>query len=57
MSSKSVETKICSFCESQFKLSYDAEEVSGYPKFCPFCSESWEDSHSLYDEKDEDVGC
>jgi hypothetical protein len=37
--SKEVESKICQFCESQYKLSYNPEETSGYPKYCSFCGE------------------
>lgn len=41
---KEVENNICTFCESQYKLSYDAEASSGKPKFCPFCaSENYEE--------------
>lgn len=41
--SKIIETKICTFCESQYKISYDLEETSGYMKFCPFCGTEHED--------------
>jgi hypothetical protein len=50
---KEVEEKICVFCESQYKLSYVGEDVSGYPKFCCFCGETWDEGS--YDEKDEEL--
>lgn len=34
------EDKICMNCESKFKLMYRLDETSGYPKFCPFCSDT-----------------
>lgn len=52
--SKEVNNKICTFCESQYKISYDLEEVSGMPKFCSFCGESWEEDDSPYEEDDEE---
>lgn len=36
--SKEVETVDCEVCESHFKIVYNSEGVSGFPKFCPFCS-------------------
>lgn len=55
--SKEIEYKICTFCESQYKISYNAEKVSGLPKFCTFCGESWDINEDAYDVKEEDVGC
>ncbi len=37
--SKEVINHVCRYCESEFKLSYDPNNVSGFPKFCPFCGE------------------
>jgi hypothetical protein len=39
MSKNEVESKICQFCESQYKLSYNPEDASGFSKYCPFCGE------------------
>jgi ribosome-associated toxin RatA of RatAB toxin-antitoxin module len=49
MNSKTTLTKICKSCESQYKLVFNQDEVSGYPKFCPFCGD--ED----YDEEEDEV--
>lgn len=38
--SKEVENKLCSFCESTYKLSYNLDDTSGYSKYCPFCGET-----------------
>lgn len=35
--SKEVEKKVCQQCESSYKLLFDLDSTSGYPKFCPFC--------------------
>jgi ribosome-associated toxin RatA of RatAB toxin-antitoxin module len=48
MSNKEIEKHICRYCESDFKIIFNFEEVSGYPKFCPFCSEE------LNDDQDDD---
>lgn len=41
--SREVENKVCTDCESQYKLSYDPNDTNGLPKFCPFCgSEAYE---------------
>jgi DNA replicative helicase MCM subunit Mcm2 (Cdc46/Mcm family) len=37
--SKEVINHLCSYCESDFKLTYDDENVTSLPKFCPFCGE------------------
>jgi hypothetical protein len=36
--SKEIEKKTCPHCESTYKLVYDLDETSGYPKWCPFCT-------------------
>jgi uncharacterized Zn-finger protein len=46
--SKEVEKKTCPHCESTYKLVYDLDGTSGYPKFCPFCS------GEIYDEEFEE---
>ncbi len=35
--SKEVINHVCSYCESPFKLSFDTDEVTSLPKFCPMC--------------------
>jgi hypothetical protein len=37
--SKEVINHVCSYCESPFKLSYDSDDVTSLPKFCPMCGE------------------
>lgn len=36
--SKEIENKECQECESSYRLVYNLDDTSGYPKFCPFCS-------------------
>lgn len=43
---KIIENKECRVCESKYKLVYDLDETSGYPKFCPFCGSE------IYDDED-----
>jgi uncharacterized Zn-finger protein len=50
--SKEVDNKICSFCESVYKLSYNPEETSGYSKYCPFCSEMENDTDDENDSEE-----
>ena len=53
--SKEVEHNNCSFCESVYKLSYNLQETSGHPKFCPFCgTEVYEDEEDEGNYKDEE---
>jgi uncharacterized Zn-finger protein len=50
---KEVDKKICSYCESDYKLMYDLDNTSGHPKFCPFCaSDVYEEQ--VENEEDED---
>lgn len=42
--SKKIDNKICPCCDSRYRLVYEVEEASGFPKFCPFCSDD------IYDE-------
>lgn len=52
---KRVEVTICPICESEYKLAFVAEEVSGYPKFCPFCgSEAYDEEHEEEDYDNDD---
>lgn len=48
--SKEVEKKTCPHCESSYKLVYDLDSTSGYPKFCPFCSDEIYDEELTEDE-------
>lgn len=52
--SKEVENKLCYFCESEYKLSYNADDVSGNPKFCPFCGEENYDQDLEEDELEDE---
>ena len=47
MSQKEIENRECPDCESIFRLVYNLDDTSGYPKFCPFCSAE------MYDDKDD----
>lgn len=47
MGKKEIDKKNCPECDSIFKLMYDLDETSGFPKFCPFCAAS------IYDEDQE----
>jgi hypothetical protein len=50
--SKEIEKKTCPHCESSYKLVYDLDGTSGYPKFCPFCSGEIYDDEDLLDVED-----
>ena len=50
--SKEIENKECNFCESNYKLSFDLNDTSGHPKFCPFCGEEAYDDEDFEDEDD-----
>lgn len=43
MSNKQIEKHECIECESQFKLVFELDKTSGYPKFCPFCAAPFEE--------------
>jgi hypothetical protein len=43
----------CRYCESAYKLIYDASETSGHPKVCSFCGSDL-DMEDDYDEDEED---
>lgn len=51
---KEVENKLCGFCESEYKLSYTAEDVSGFPKFCPFCGSETEEDYEENEDMEEE---
>lgn len=51
--SKEVEKKTCVHCESTYKLMFDLNETSGFPKFCPFCSSENYDVKDDFEEIDE----
>lgn len=36
---KSNQKLFCTGCDSEFKLIFNNEDVSSYPKFCPFCAD------------------
>jgi hypothetical protein len=51
--SKEIENKECQECESLYRLVYNLDDTSGYPKFCPFCSaEIYSDSTETNEEED-----
>lgn len=50
--SKEVENKVCTECESTYRIVYDLTETSGFIKFCPFCSA--EVNNEEYAEEDDD---
>jgi len=53
--SKEVINHICSYCESEFKLSFDSDRITSFPKFCPFCCD--EDlANETEDEQEVDFG-
>ena len=55
MSQKEVEKKTCPDCESSYKLLFDLDKTSGYPKFCPFCaSEIYDEDNNSFDEESDD---
>ena len=47
--SREILNHTCEYCESSFKLSYDDNDISSLPKFCPFCGEE------TFTSKDEDM--
>lgn len=52
--SKEIENKVCTVCESSYRLVYDLDDTSGYPKFCPFCGADTYDDKPEDEEKDDD---
>lgn len=53
MSSKEVKKHECLYCDSTYKLMYDLNNTSGYPKFCPFC----ENENAIVDVQSRFVVC
>lgn len=43
MSNKQIEKHDCEECESEFKIVFELDKSSGYPKFCPFCAAPFTD--------------
>jgi hypothetical protein len=43
MSSKEIEKHECIVCDSNFKIVFELDKSSGYPKFCPFCGSPFEE--------------
>ena len=52
--SKEVKKCECLYCESSYKLMFDLNTTSGYPKFCSFCSEPLYEEKVEYEEKLDD---
>jgi hypothetical protein len=51
---KTIETQDCGFCESNYKLSFSPDNVSGFSKFCPFCGNEIYADNDSSDENDAD---
>lgn len=51
---KEIETKICTCCDSQYKLVYELSQTSGFAKFCPFCQSDIEDEPKIDTDEDMD---
>lgn len=52
--SKEIDNKECRECDSVFKLIYDLDKTSGFPKFCPFCGgEVYDEKLEVEDDEDE----
>ena len=55
--SKEVENNTCYMCESVYKLTYESNDVTSLPKFCPYCgSDAYDDSVEEDDEYLNDGG-
>lgn len=52
--SKEVKKHECLYCDSTYKLMYDLNNTSGYPKFCPFCGAETYDDDVEFEEKIDD---
>ena len=49
--SKEIENKECTECDSVFKLIYELDKTSGFPKFCPFCGgETYDEDLEIVEE-------
>ena len=51
---KEVKKCECFHCESIYKLLYDLNVTSGYPKFCPFCGSETYDDEEKFERFDDD---
>lgn len=52
--SKEIEKRTCPHCESSYKLLFDLDSTSGFPRFCPFCgSETYDEDLVTEDDIDE----
>jgi hypothetical protein len=52
--SREVEKRFCDYCESDYKVMFDLNEVNGRTKFCPFCgSDAFDDEPLSSDDEDE----
>jgi len=53
--SKEIENKECEECESSYRLVYNLDNTSGFPKFCPFCgSEVYAENEKMKEEIDDE---
>jgi hypothetical protein len=56
--SKEIEKHECIVCDSSFKIVFELDKSSGYPKFCPFCGspfEEDEDNDGYWPDGEEDA--
>jgi hypothetical protein len=52
--SKEVQKHTCQHCDSSYKLLFDLNTTSGFPRFCPFCSGETYDDDLISDEEEAD---
>ena len=52
--SKEIENRICSCCDSQYKVVYDLVQTSGFDKFCPFCQCEVDNEPKVDTDEDQD---
>ena len=50
---KETEKHFCNDCESEFKLIFEVDSTSGFPKFCPFCAGELNDREDEDEEEDD----
>lgn len=51
--SKEIENKECPECESAFRLVYNLDDTSGYPKFCCFCGCEMYNEEEIHNEEED----